>query len=80
MDRTKPLPTVKSNPVPLMEDVWVYNAGPKGGSTTMTGLFKILAKRNGFNFKKFDGWRGFTNPKWSLEEQVNGLFWPNLWY
>ena len=69
-DRLKPLPTVKSNPVPIMEDVLVYNAVPKCGSTTMTGLFNILAKRNGFSFKKYEGWRGYTSSIWSVEEQV----------
>ena len=58
------------NPVPLIDDVLVYNAVPKCGSTTMTRLFTILSKKNGYNFEKMLSWRGFSDPKWSIKTQV----------
>ena len=62
-----------SNPVPLMEDVLIYNAVPKCGSTSFNKLVNILSKRNGFNFQKQTGWRGYTNSDWSLKRQVRPM-------
>ena len=77
------------NPVPLIDDVLVYNAVPKCGSTTMTRLFTILSKKNGFNFEKMLSWRGFSDPKWSIKTQVRHhwaqkvysfLSWQNMFF
>ena len=53
-----------------MDDVLVYNAVPKCGSTSFTYLMVKLAERNGFDFEKQVGWRGFAGPDFSVQEEV----------